>query len=77
MHLEFSVMFIFIELVHIFIQGPADAHLRVRDIFLASVEDPLVAFGCCLLFGRVVVSLTYSPFPFSILLQSFVNVSFC
>ena len=32
------------------------------------VEDPLVAFCCCLLFGRIVVSLTYSPFPFSILL---------
>ena len=29
----------------------------------------LVAFGCCLLFGQVVVSLTYFPFPFSILVQ--------
>ena len=29
---------------------------------------PLVAIDCCLLFGRVVVSLTHSPFPFSILL---------
>ena len=32
------------------------------------IEDPLVAFGCCLLYGRVVVALTHSPFPFSILL---------
>ena len=31
------------------------------------IEDPLVAFDCCLLFGRVVVSLTHLPFPFSIL----------
>ena len=32
------------------------------------IEDPLVAFGCCLLYGRVVVALTRSQFPFSILL---------
>ena len=31
------------------------------------IEDPLMASGCYLLFGRVVVSLTYSPFPFSML----------
>ena len=31
--------------------------------------DPLVAFGCCLLYGRVVVPLTHSLFPFSILLS--------
>ena len=28
------------------------------------IEDPLVAFGCCLLYGRIVVALTHSPFPF-------------
>ena len=32
------------------------------------IEDLLVTFCCCLLYGRVVVSLTHSPFPFSILL---------
>ena len=46
-------------LVYIFFQGPAEGHLRVRE-FLAT-------FGCCLLYGRVVVALTHSPFPFSIL----------
>ena len=30
----------------------------------ASFEDPLVVFGWYLLFGRVVFSCTYSPFPF-------------
>ena len=32
------------------------------------IEDLLVTLCCCFLFGRVVVSLTNSPFPFSILL---------
>lgn len=35
--------------------------------FSCCIEDPLVAFNCCLLFGRDVVCLTYSPFLFSIL----------
>ena len=30
-------------------------------------EDQLVAFDCCLIYGRVVVALTHSQFPFSIL----------
>ena len=32
-------------------------------------------FGCCLLFDRVVVSLTYPPFPFSIL-PVYINAEF-
>ena len=35
------------------------------------IEDPLLAFGCCLLYGWVVVALTHSPFPFSILFNRF------
>ena len=35
------------------------------------IEDPLVAFGCCLLYGRVVVALTHSPCPFSILFHNY------
>ena len=36
-----------------------------REEFSRSVENPLVAFGCFVFFGPVVVSLTYSPFsPF-------------
>ena len=31
------------------------------------IEDPLMAFGCCLLYGRVVVPLTHCPFQFWIL----------
>ena len=31
------------------------------------IEDLLVTFCFCLFYGRVVVSLTHSPFPFSIL----------
>ena len=34
--------------------------------FSRCVKDPLVILVCFLLYGRVVVSLTYSPFPFSI-----------
>ena len=33
------------------------------------IEDLLVTFCCCLLYGRVVVSLAHSPFSFSILLK--------
>ena len=40
------------------------------------IEDPLVAFGCCLLYGRVVVALTHSPFPFSILCYKFYRTFF-
>ena len=36
-------------------------------ILNTDANDPLVAFGCWLLYGRVVVALTHSPFPFSIL----------
>ena len=36
--------------------------------FSRCIEDPLVAFRCFLLFGQVVVSLTHSTFPFSILI---------
>ena len=50
--------FIITELVYIFVAGAWVSHY---------IEDPLVAFGCCLLYGRVVVALTHSPFPFSIL----------
>ena len=31
------------------------------------IEDPLMAYDCCMLYGLVVVSLTHSPFSFSIL----------
>ena len=31
-----------------------------------NISDPLVDFGCCLLYGGVVVTLTHSPFPFKI-----------
>ena len=40
------------------------------------IEDPLVAFGCCLLYGRVVVALAHSRVPFSILLYSYFDLSF-
>ena len=35
------------------------------------IEDLLVTFCCCLLYGWVVVSLAHSPFPFSILYITF------
>ena len=35
--------------------------------FSCYVEDPFVDFGCCLLFGWVVASLTYSSFSISVL----------
>ena len=38
------------------------------------VEDPLVAFGYYLFFGRVVVSLTHFPFPYQLFL--FLSVEF-
>ena len=38
------------------------------------IKDLLVTFCCCLLYGQVVVSLTHSPFPFSILLINKYNV---
>ena len=31
------------------------------------IEEPLVAFGCCQLYGQAVVSLTHYTFPSSIL----------
>ena len=65
-----SIEFIFTKLRHIFIKGQAEAHLLVWDFLCRCVEELLVAFGCVLFFGRVVVSLTYSPFPFSILLET-------
>ena len=37
------------------------------DCGWACSRNPLGAFGCCLLYGRVVAALTHSPFPFSIL----------
>ena len=52
----------FLDLVYIRISGPTQDLLWVRDF--SHVEDPLVALSCFLRFGRVVISLTYSPFPF-------------
>ena len=40
------------------------------------IEDLFVTFCCCFLYGQVVVSLTHSPFPFSILLKKF-QYTFC
>ena len=36
-------------------------------IYVSDTKMLLVTFCCCLLYGRVVVSLAHSPFPFSIL----------
>ena len=46
--------------------------------FSRCVEDQLVAFGCCLLFGRVVVleNVTYSPFQFSISNHCYITTPF-
>ena len=52
------------ELVHIFVYELVEVRLRVRDFFAV-----LKTFGCIPLFGRVVVSLTHSRFPFSIVLR--------
>ena len=49
-------------------------HTRWNDIGdsnLVYFGDLLVTLCCCFLFGRVVVSLTHSPFPFSMLLFRF------
>ena len=54
---------IFTELVHHFIKCSAEDHCRY-------VENKLVASGWYLLVGLIVVSLTYSPCPFSILSSS-------
>ena len=63
--LEFRMKSIFTELVQIFIQEPAEVHLQGQD-FLAALKTHWLAFDCYLLFGRVVVSQTYSPFSFSV-----------
>ena len=57
-------MFMFTAIVHIFIYGSAEDHLRVRD-FVCCVYL-LVVFGWYQIFV-LSVFLTYSPFPFSIL----------
>ena len=44
--------------------------MKYKHTFLSNscfVEDSLVALGCFVLFDSVVVFLTHSPFPFSIL----------
>ena len=50
-------------LVYIFFKGPAEGHLRVRE-FLATLKTHWwpSAVVC-----SIVVALTHSPFPFSIL----------
>ena len=59
---EFSMTSIITVLVYIYLRGQlkdASGYGSPRYI-----EDSLVAFDC-LLYGRVVVALTHSPFPFS------------
>lgn len=46
---------------------------REHTIPTRCVKDPLVAFGCLLLFGGVVVSTTHFPFPLLILLSMIVH----
>ena len=60
--LEFSMAFFITELVYIFVKGPAK-----RTPPGAGISRALKI--CCLLYGRVVVSLTHSRFPFSILFE--------
>ena len=57
------MVFIITEIVYIFVQGPAE---RRGAGISRCIEDLLVTFCCCLFYCRVVVSLTHSPFPFSI-----------
>ena len=45
------------EVVHIFVKGPSEDRLRVRD-FLAMLKTNRWPFNCYILFGQVVVSLT-------------------
>ena len=49
---------------YIVIQGPAEAHLWVREFF-GCVEDPSV--DRFMLYGWVFVCLSHSPFQFSVL----------
>ena len=58
---EFSIT----EHVHICVKGPAEARFRVWDFSL--YWRPIGGLRLFLDFDRVVVSLTHSPFPFSIL----------
>ena len=68
-NLEISMGFIITELVYICL----GASWRTSPGAGVSryIVDPLVAYGCCLLFGRVVVALAHSPFPFWTLYLSF------
>lgn len=54
------------ELVHMFIKDQADDHLLVLD-FCRCAEHPLVTFSWYILFCWVVVFLTFTQFPFSVL----------
>ena len=64
-NLEFSMVFIITETVYICLgaswRTPPGARIS------RCVDDLLVTFCCCLIYGRVVVSLAHSPFPFSTL----------
>lgn len=51
--------------IYFFIQVPPEAH-QAEMGFRCCVEGPLVAFGCYMVFRRVVVCLTYSAFHFSL-----------
>ena len=50
--------------------------IRTTKDNFAVEQDSLAAFGCCLLYGRVVVALTHSPFPFSILYPIRISFAF-
>ena len=65
-NLEISMAFIITELVYICLGASWRTPPGAR--IFRCIEDLLVTFCCCLLYGRGFVSLAYSPFPFSILL---------
>ena len=72
--LGFSMAFISLHQYTFLIRG----HLRPPPGagFSRCIEDPLVAFCSCLHFGRIVVSLTSSPFPFSIFIYYSTTIIF-
>ena len=74
-NLEFSLALIITELVYIYLLRD-----QLKDASRC-IENLLMTFCCSLFYGRVVVSLTHSPFSFSILhknirMKNFVLASF-
>ena len=62
-YLNSQISFYFYIIDHEYLIENREGTISILNIQI----DPLVAFSCCLLYGWVVVFLTHSPFPFSIL----------